>query len=185
MAMIPEPLASKIRKFGELIPDEDLYDDGSGEHGRESDVHVTVKYGLHTDKAKDVRDVIGDMPSVTLKLDKMSVFNNDDYIVLKLDIESENLHELNKLISDNLECTDTFPDYHPHATIAYLKHREDDPDWYKKLFCDMFEGETAEIDSLLFSTADDKDYTIKLKGRDIAARVAMTALVADKFLQRG
>ena len=42
MAVLPEPLAEKVRGFAALIPDEDLYDDGSGEHGREDQPHVTV-----------------------------------------------------------------------------------------------------------------------------------------------
>jgi len=42
-AEIPEPLATIIRLFGDLyIPESTLTDDG-----REDDIHVTIKYGIH------------------------------------------------------------------------------------------------------------------------------------------
>jgi len=184
MAVLPEPLAEKVRGFAALIPDEDLFDDGSGEKGREDMSHVTVKYGLHTDKVKEVRDVIGGQPPATLTLGRMSVFHNDDNVVLKLDVESPDLHALNKLISEKLECTDSHPVYHPHVTLAYLKHRKDDEHWYRKLFSDMFEGEEAELDKLQFATADEKKHWVKLNGSSskAAGRVAMMERVARRFM---
>jgi 2'-5' RNA ligase len=184
MAVLPEPLAEKVRGFAALIPDEDLHEDDEGEQGREDMPHVTVKYGLHTDKVKEVRDVLGDQPPVKLTLGRMSAFHNDDYVVLKLEVDSPDLHEFNKLISENLECTDTFPVYNPHITIAYLKHHKDDEHWYRKLFSDMFEGEEVEVDKLRFSTADEKEHWVKLSGSSskVAARVAMMERVARRFM---
>jgi len=184
MAVLPKPLADKVRGFAALIPDEDLYDDGSGEHGREEEPHVTVKYGLHTDQPGRVRAVLENNPPCRLTLGRMDAFHNEKYVVLKLEVNSPDLHALNKQISENLECTDTFPVYHPHVTVAYLKHREGDANWYRKLFSDMFVGEEAEMDKLLFSTAEDKDYWIDLTGAasKAAARVAMTQGVAFRFM---
>ena len=44
---------------------------------------------------------------------------NKDYDVLKMNIKSEKLNELNKLAS-TLPHTSTYPDYKPHITVAYL-----------------------------------------------------------------
>lgn len=186
MAMLPKELADKVRGYAALIPDEDVYDDGSGEHGREDDPHVTVKYGLHTDDGDEVREVLRDNPPANVKLGRMSVFNNDDYVVLKIDVDSPDLHALNKQIVENLKCTDGFPVYHPHVTVAYLKHRKGDENWYRKLFSDMFEGEECELDKLLFSTADDKEYWVDLTGSasKAASRVASSFAIASRVAQK-
>ena len=44
-----DEVAKRVMAFADLIPDEDLWDDGSGENGREDMPHCTVKYGLHTE----------------------------------------------------------------------------------------------------------------------------------------
>ena len=174
MAELPKELADKVMAFSALIPDEDVF--GDDEKGREDQIHVTVKYGLHTDDPKKVEEVVSGYPAVTIELGGMSVFHNEDNVVLKLDVRSPDLHQLNRVISKELKCTDSFHEYHPHVTVAYLKHRKDDPYWYRKLFTDMFEGEKFETKSLLFSTADDDDYQIPLTTA-IAARVAGRNLV--------
>jgi 2'-5' RNA ligase len=178
MAELPEHLAEKVKNYASLIPDEDIYEDGSGEHGREEQPHVTVKYGLHTDNPEEVKTVLSDQPPATINLGGMSAFHNDKYVVLKLDVDSNDLHALNKAISEGLECTDSFPVYKPHVTIAYLNHREDDPYYYERLYSRMFEGDEFDSGELLFSTADDDDYMIPLTG----AKSAISARVAKRFL---
>ena len=46
-------------------------------------------------------------------------FFNKDYDVLKMDVRSNKLNELNELCK-TLPHTSTYPDYKPHITIAYL-----------------------------------------------------------------
>src|SRR5690606_34947991 len=84
----PENIASKIRSWGlKNISDEDLYEDESG-FGRESEIHVTVKYGLHTDSLKEVEKVINNFGTVNIKLGKISQFESEKYDVLKIDVDS-------------------------------------------------------------------------------------------------
>lgn len=115
---LPEPLASRIRMLAATIPDTDLGDDG-----REDDPHVTVRYGLHTDDAADVAPLVAGGP-VAIRLGAVSVFrgvdSGKDYDVIKVDVESDGLHRLNAALTD-LPHTDTHPEYHPHATIAYVR----------------------------------------------------------------
>ena len=183
MADVPEPLASRIREFGESIPDADIYDDGSGEYGREKEVHCTVKYGLHTDDPKEVSAVLSQEPPAIIRLGGMSAFHNDKYVVLKLDVQSPDLHRLNGMISRKLECTDSFPNYHPHVTVAYLNHRGDDEKWYQQLYDRRFDGVEFELDNLRFSTADDTEHDIMLTGPNTraASHVAMMDRVARRF----
>ena len=42
MAKIPESLAKKVRDFGKAIPDDRIFDDGTGEKGRQKEIHITV-----------------------------------------------------------------------------------------------------------------------------------------------
>jgi len=102
-----------------VIPKEDLH-----EYGRESDPHVTVLYGIHTTSANKVKAALkkGDRTMMTVRMGDLAIFENDDYDVLIRKVErKDHLKEVRKTLMDNLEATVTFPDYKPHATIAYLK----------------------------------------------------------------
>lgn len=110
---------NKIVQMAECIPDEDLAEDG-----REDNMHVTVKYGLHTDDVEEVRKAVQGFGGVPLTLGKTSVFparEGKEYDVVKIEVESKELRYLNRLLSESLEHTDTFPDYNPHITLAYVK----------------------------------------------------------------
>lgn len=136
-------MADIIRKMGRSIPDADLAPDG-----RESDPHVTVKYGLHFQTPSTrLRQALKQFGPITLKLGKTSLFRNDDADVVKVDVDSPDLHRLNTLITKLLPTKDTHPTYKPHATIAYVK-----PGRGKKYEGDTaLAGQTVRIDSVLFS----------------------------------
>ena len=106
----------KIRHMARQINDEDLADDGREEHP-----HVTVKYGLHTDDADEVAQVVRDFGPVQVTLGKTFLFPGEEYDVVNVEVKSPALVRLNKLISDSLECTDTHPEYVPHVCLAYVK----------------------------------------------------------------
>jgi hypothetical protein len=102
----------------EICPCE-VYESEQG-MGLEKEPHITVLYGLHTKKFSDVTDVV-DLTPCSFKFKDISLFKNDKYDVLKLDIQSEDLHDLNKEITSKLPFTTNFPKYHPHSTIAYMQ----------------------------------------------------------------
>jgi len=79
-------------------------------------------------------------------LGKMSVFENDKYDVLKVDVTGESLHDLNGKLSE-LPNEQTFPEYKPHLTIAYLKKGEG----AKYAGDPRFEGQKLSFDTLTFS----------------------------------
>lgn len=113
-------LQQDINEMHEGICPCDVYDDEPG-HGLQTDeFHATVKYGLHTDKAKEVFDVIKLYP-VKLKFKSLSLFENEKFDVLKFDIVSKDLRAINKEVSEKLECTDSYPNYHPHSTVCYCR----------------------------------------------------------------
>lgn len=112
------PQWDEILKY---IKPEDLYTEERG-YGLEKDPHATVLYGFHDDvKSEDVLDLLNEPVEITLK--KISIFENEDkpYDVVKFELESKGLEELNSLMRDKFDYTNDYPDYNPHCTIAYVK----------------------------------------------------------------
>lgn len=155
---LPAGVAREVMQLGKSIPDEDLAEDG-----REDKPHVTVKYGLHADDVEPVRALLKDEPPIRVTFGKTSFFPNGESgsgDVLKVDIDSPDLHRLNAKIAAALEHTDTHPDYKPHATIAYLK-----PGLGKKYEGDdSLEGQEVLLESLTFSGKDKTKVVIPLTG---------------------
>lgn len=105
-----------VLKLGKLIPDRWLAGDG-----RETDPHITVKYGIHGSNAAGVRRILTKERPIKYKLGKISKFELSDMDVVKIEITSPDLHRINSKIKAAVACTDTHPTYQPHATIAYVK----------------------------------------------------------------
>ena len=164
----PKELADKVLGFSATIPEEELYIE-DGEYGREDEIHVTIKYGLVTDKAEDIRELlkqtIGDEPmdvpaTITVRLGETSIFEakgDSKFDVLKVSVESEDLIKLHKLFSQ-LENGDEHPDYKPHMTIAYLKAGIGEKYVGKK----DFDGETFTVNSFWFKGKTGADSEIDL-----------------------
>lgn len=155
---LPPEAAKAITALGARIPDADLAKDG-----REDAPHVTVKYGLHGNEPEKVRKLLAGEPPITLSLGKTSIFPNGESNsgdVVKVDVDSPDLHRINKKIADALPHTDTHPEYKPHATIAYVK-----PGLGKKYEGDAsLEGTKFTIDRIVFSGKDGTTTEIPLGG---------------------
>lgn len=120
---LPTEMGTFLLNWNELnIPDDVLFEDEDGGKGREDEPHITVKYGLLTkvvpDELKKIAQTTAPFP---ITLGKVSLFNNPKFDVVKLDVESPALHELNRRVSDAVPHEDTYPDYKPHATLAYVQ----------------------------------------------------------------
>lgn len=125
-------------------------------YGKEMDSHITIKYGLHDQIPNNLSELIKEQQPVRVVLDKITMFENDEFNVLKIDVLSQDLRKLNKLISDNMETTDTHLVYKPHLTLAYLQK-----DYGKEFVGDTrFQGKQLMFDNLVFSPADDLEDTI-------------------------
>ena len=114
-----------MNEIHEMIKPDDVYteedDEGNKKKGLEKEPHVTLLYGLHSDEINDsdIKNVCFEYEFDTMKLKDVSIFENDDFDVLKFDVEGNSLNECNSRLSEFPFTTD-FPEYHPHATIAYL-----------------------------------------------------------------
>lgn len=112
-------LSEEIQEIQSEICPCDIYDDEPG-HGLEDSPHVTILYGIHTDKLKEIRDKVNIMP-VEIRIGKLGLFENEKYDVLKFNIISPALSKLNKLLCDSTPYTNSYPSYNCHSTVAYIK----------------------------------------------------------------
>lgn len=104
------------------ISEEDLYKPEERRYGRETDPHITILYGLH----KEVNDIDiiesfkgYNKKDINISVEKIDIFRNDNFEVVKMDVVSDFLITMNSKLS-NLPHTSDFPDYRPHITIAYV-----------------------------------------------------------------
>jgi 2'-5' RNA ligase len=148
----PLDIADKIYEWGmKNIPTSEL-----AANGREGNIHVTVKYGLHQHDPFALRPFLIDRDHIEIILRDISFFESNDYDVVKINIESPGLIVFNKQLSDHFDHTDTHPDYNPHVTIAYVQKgkgkkydgRQD------------FNGQKVILKDVLFSGNDNRETII-------------------------
>lgn len=113
------PQAEEIHN---MIDPEDVYHEEDGRsYGLENEPHTTLLYGLHADVPDEiVMQNCTKAPIGPIRLHNASLFRNPKYDVLKFDADNPALHGINRELAE-LPHTTNFPDYHPHATIGYLK----------------------------------------------------------------
>lgn len=121
MAMIPEEVAKTLVEFGKkIIPDEDLYIK-DGEFGRETESHITIRYGFTKDLTElEIRSVLDNQAEFTVKFFKLDKFESEEFDVIILRCESPIIQKWYELLS-MYPNEETFKDYKQHLTIAYVK----------------------------------------------------------------
>lgn len=165
MWFVPEFYSDLINSWGKLnIPDDKLYIDPLDPAlGREDEIHLTIKYGLHTKNPEDVKKIVSNFPSFPVSFGKISKFNSEAYDVIKMEIISEKLMELNAIITSSLKCTDKYPIYKPHVTIAYVKKNSCDGLLDKKIFNELTITAKDTILSIAGDDGTDGKCSIPLK----------------------
>jgi len=159
-APLPRALADNIYAWGrDNISDGDLFFPREGDGGREQNLHVTVKYGIHINDPMEIQQFLSANP-VTLiaTLGAITTFDQKDHQVVKIDVNSRNLSRLNQMVSSSFEVTDTYPEYIPHVTIAYVKSGRGS----RFIGREDFKGERVVLDRLAFTGSDDRTTIINL-----------------------
>lgn len=144
---VAEPFLTKGKK---IVKQSDLY---SSDKGYENNPHVTVLYGLHDQEpSMKLLDLIETHPKFTVRLGKISLFKEEKnpFDVVKADIDCNDLHILNNEIKKICAYTSDFPEYIPHATIAYVK--KDTCDHLEGM--KPFEGMSFVVTNILFSAKE-------------------------------
>ena len=161
MLNLSDIISDSIKKWAiKNIPTDCLYIDlDDGIEGYEDTPHVTIKYGLHDADPDNLTRLASGFGSIDLTLSTIDVFNtNPKFDVLKINILSDKLMQLNKLICDNMYYTDKFPEYIPHATIAYIKKGT----CLNLINSPIFDKLIDVIDEIYFTSRSGDEYFIKL-----------------------
>lgn len=116
-----------IVEFQKNINPDDLYTaEDNGGYGIETEPHCTLLYGLHEEVQLDeIEKVMDNIVFGYCRIHNPSLFENEKFDVLKFDVGYAHkggafLHNANRMLS-TLPHTTSYPDYHPHMTLAYLK----------------------------------------------------------------
>ena len=135
-----------MKPFHEMLDENDIYtEDG---YGLENWPHCTVLYGF--DESVNASDIMtytkGKKLPENLILEGPTLFENEKFDVLKFDVKNKALHTLHDEIKENFPNEETFPEYKPHVTIAYLK-----PGTGKKYLEEMNSKLESNVISLKYS----------------------------------
>jgi 2'-5' RNA ligase len=153
MAIVDDSSANKIVEINKkLIPDDILYFEEGQEYGRETEPHVTIKYGLTTNYSEsDIQKLVSYVKPFKITLTSIDLFKNPKFDVVKFNVESNVLRKLNKLIS-KLPNEDKYPVYNPHLTLAYVLPGEGDK--FKKEIKPI----DLNINKIKYSNSENKYY---------------------------
>ena len=129
--------------------------------GRELSPHITVKYGFPSHiQLEDVRSIAQLFQPFKVKFGQISLFENDDFDVVKVEVDSQELRRLNNLLSF-LPNSDEHVEFNPHLTIAYVLSGLG---W---LFCNMRNellNVEYEVREIVFSDEDGRLERVGLGG---------------------
>ncbi len=156
MIDVPADQADFIFEWGRLnIPDESLQASQPDQNPRETEQHVTVKYGLTAvDVPEELRAICKNTKPFPIYIGKVSLFRQPEHDVVKLDVESPWLRKLNAEISAALPHEDTYKGYSPHLTVAYVKKGSCD----QLDGMDIFQGKESGVEPQFVA------YGLKFKG---------------------
>lgn len=157
MVYLDEDSANEIRQFCQDTFNPEVL----AEYGIEDEPHITCQYGFHGDVTpEEITEFINKTNNpISVNLNTVTRFENDEYDVIKVDVDSDDLHKLSDEIREHFRgrLEITFPEYHPHMTLAYVKKGSmPHVDGY-----DMFKGKNFVFDEFVYSDAEENKYDIK------------------------
>lgn len=163
--MIDYEMPSFIKDLQNKIPNNELYfgtdeEKKDNQYGFEKESHVTLAPCLDSDvNINKLKELLLPLKEYKCILNNISIFENDNYDVLKADVKCPNIHKTYNKIKENFELHSAYKEYHPHMTIAYMQKGMADK--YKKKMLDKIEELTPT--SFDFSYTNDKGIDVNEK----------------------
>jgi len=156
LVRLDQLVKDKILEFALRIPQEELYVAEDEGYGIEYDTHITLRYGTKITDPSKLDDISTFLP-ITGKLSTTSFFSLPEYDVLKIGVSSKSLEIANKAAGEMISFPgETFPEYKPHCTMAYLKKG-----FIGKYINDsIFEDVKFDINEIYFIDHMDNEYVI-------------------------
>lgn len=156
---LPEPIARRVMAMGEGIPDDHIADPG-----REDEPHVTIQYGIDPDVTyEQIAGALSGQGPITIEFGTTSIFHQADPVPVVIDVTGDGLRSARQRISESIPAPgDTHPEYHPHATIAYV-----DPGVASEyISMGELEAERVTVAAVTYVNADGQRWVISLDGDD-------------------
>ena len=119
--LVPEDMKKKFLAEVHAIPSKYVAE----EQNLEMEPHVTALYGILGTTLEDVVRIVAGMESPLVRFGKTSSFpEGDNGVPLFVSVESEDMQNLNSQLRSLLPHVAKYPEYHPHATLAYVTDAE-------------------------------------------------------------
>lgn len=153
---MPPDVAAIAGQMAANIDAADLTEDGI-----ETFSHVTVLYGLMPSVAPgEIAHFAYLFEPVTVTFGDISLFENDEFDVVKLSVEGEDLRRLERMLR-YLPNENKWPEYNLHMTLAYVR-----PGQGKRYLAmdNPLKGRTVTIDHLRYETAAGETMFLPLGG---------------------
>ena len=160
MCYVCEEDSKKLNELNDLLIPEDILYKKDGEFGREGECHITAKYGFTTDLTKEeIVKLTSELNMFEVNLKRISMFKNkkDGFDVVKFDVDSDIINELNKKACE-FPNEDSHPNFHAHLTLAYVK-----PDSFKKEKKNL--NIKVKIDEIVYSPIEGEKIHLKLTNK--------------------
>lgn len=117
---LPDELSALMVQDAQMLPGDRI---AAG--GIETEPHITALYGLVGCDLEDVVRVVSKMSSPLVKFGTVDAFAaGDDGTPLFVAIDSPDMHRVNKTLRSALPHVSKYPEYIPHATLAYVTDAE-------------------------------------------------------------
>lgn len=143
------PKIENWKEITSIINSDDVYNSSDPAYGIENSPHITLLYGLHSNVSKeDVENILSKFKGkdINISINGIGKFDGDDkFSVVKLNVDSPILHEINKELK-KLPHTSDYPDYKPHMTIAYVR-----PGSADKYLSGDYRNKFTNIDKIVYS----------------------------------
>lgn len=143
------------------IPKESLYiDEDTGHDGYEDTYHVTLKYGIHDESPEKLKNLVNGFGPIPLNFGIIEKFDAPNFDVIHIKINDNNiLEDVNKLITENIDNTETHSSYRPHVTLAFVKKGSCD----NLIDNSFFDSLSDEVDEIYFNSKNGEESFISLQ----------------------
>lgn len=157
---LPEHISNHVVAWGyENIPDSCIFfNPNRPSFGREKCPHITVLYGITGNQGSKIKDLINTIPPFEVTLGTTSLFYSEYFDVVKINVASCNLHQINSILNRSLNVVSIYPKYIPHVTVAYVEKNNGEK--YRGLT--EFSGKKIQVNELTFSLKNGTKQDIKL-----------------------
>lgn len=163
LLMLPQDFSSRLIEWGQNnIPASKL--SGLPNKGYDKSPHITLATGIIDEAPEKAFKLLEKQEPFEVTLGEIGCFKKEDkgYDVIKIDIVSPILEELNASILNDLEVNDSTRPYSPHITLAYVK----------PFMCDdivgnnEFEGMEVPVKGYVYSDREKGGKIVPFKKKD-------------------